>query len=125
MGIKLKLLRFDDADVTRLAQYVQLAFDQVPDVATGKTVSINRDTSLSDSVEFAFVDSSGGPVTITLPASSDRTMTFRSVSNSTNAVKIQTGNAQKINGNTALLTLDALATLVCRYNPQMKNWWSI
>jgi hypothetical protein len=125
MGIKLKLLRFDDADVTRLAQYVQLAFDQIPDVATGKAVSINRDTSLSENVEFAFVDSSGGPVTISLPASSDRTLTFRSVTNSGNAVKIQAATAAKINGTQSFLTLGALTTLVFRYNPTTKAWWSL
>ena len=125
MSVKLKLLRSDNEDLVRFAQIVQLGFDQVPDVATGKAVSINRDTSLTDNVDFAFVDSSGGPVTISLPASSDRTLTFRSVTNSTNAVKIQAATAAKINGTQSFLTLDALAALVFRYNPTTKAWWSL
>lgn len=125
MSIKLKLLRTDDEDLTRFAQIVQLGFDAIPDASGGKTVTVNRDAVLSDNVEFVFVDSSGGPLTISLPATSDRTLTFRSISNSTNAVKIQTATAAKVNGSASFLGLDPMASIAFRYNTLGKTWWSI
>jgi hypothetical protein len=106
-------------------QIIQLAFDQVPDASGVKATTTLKTTVLPAGIDFAFVDSSGGPITITLPTTSDVTITFRSISNSTNPVKIQTADATKVNVSQAFMTLDPLGTLAFRYCSTTKGWFTL
>jgi hypothetical protein len=129
VGVKLKLLRSDNEDLVRFAQIVQLGFDALDQgtehLASDRAVTVSRDTQIASSTGFVFVDASGGPVTVSLPTTSDQTLTFRSVTNSTNAVRIQAATAAKINGTSPYMTLAPLASLSFRQSPTTKAWFTI
>lgn len=122
MGVAFKLIRTGDAELDRVQQNVQAAFQQLGAAGVGAPVTTKGPQYRMSGAETAlFVDARGGPVLVVLPESPAGIVTLRSVASTPNKVTI-TSVAPTIDGASRAL-LDSLATL--RFGFDGTAWWSL
>jgi hypothetical protein len=122
--VKLQLLRTDDADLTRFAQLVQLAFDRVPSADDRISLRASSSQVIPGNVDFVFADPSSGAITLTLPTTGTFTVTVRNISD-LSRLSVQAASAAKVNGTTAVVTVPAQSSVAFRYDSTSRIWRTV
>lgn len=118
----LKWQRTGNPDIDRNMQAVQQAFADGT-IAGPEKVSVTKDYRVVGSESFLFVDSSRGPIVVSLPVQMAGQLVVKSVSASSNPVTVKVVDGAKIDATKSSVTVASFQSISLINDGKL--WWLI